>query len=288
MWSCSRCTFYNRQELLCCEVCGGQRSLDVVDLTLNYENLKAQDLKPPLVQNSNELEVVIIEDAENDRNHPKEKFSMKSGGTPPLILDLTDDSCVRYVPRAFSPAPCRKTLRQIRRQHREDEALARSLQKLENDEYVASSSEPTYDVLQDHRRNIKKIVNVKANGIRVVSVEENPHAKVGTKLYTRFVESWQLVQDQSVELAFHGTAECNISSICERGFDPTKRSGQAMGPGEYFAELAQVAHGYCKGGKKMLVVALLLDKTGLTTRANGIFVIHKPEYQLPLFIVTFQ
>ena len=37
----------------------------------------------------------------------------------------------------------------------------------------------------------------------------------------------------------------------------------------------------------MLVFAVLLDKSGLTTDKGNILVIHKPEHQLPIFVITF-
>ena len=42
----------------------------------------------------------------------------------------------------------------------------------------------------------------------------------------------------------------------------------AAGPGEYFArgQHAEVAQAYCKGGRKMLVFAVLMDSSGLTAR----------------------
>lgn len=106
-------------------------------------------------------------------------------------------------------------------------------------------------------------------------------------MYNRFVEAWQRVADQTVTLAFHGTAEENIESICENGLDPKRRVGQVYGPGEYFARRALTSVGYCNAGKKMLVVALLTDKTGLTLDNEDYVVISKPEHQLPLFTVTF-
>lgn len=38
----------------------------------------------------------------------------------------------------------------------------------------------------------------------------------------------------------------------------------------------------------MLVFAVLMDSTGLTSRKQGIVVVHKKEHQLPLFVITFE
>ena len=75
-------------------------------------------------------------------------------------------------------------------------------------------------------------------------------------------------RDKSVRLVFHGTREDNIECICREGLDPTRRgsNGQAHGPGEYFAENPSISVPYCAGGKKMIVFAVLMDKSGLTKR----------------------
>ena len=87
-----------------------------------------------------------------------------------------------------------------------------------------------------------------------------------------------------------------------------------MGAGEYFGIDIHTSLGYCRGGKKMLVFAVLVDPTGVTalqeheTRPTpgqfaapapppgassgapttaGVVVIHKAEHQLPLFVFDF-
>jgi hypothetical protein len=245
----------------------------------------------------------LLDNDDGPRNGQKKKN--KTATTVPtrrhqssngLVMDLTNDSvdvasevaAFAFTPMMIQPSLVQRTLRQIRRQQRQDEALARALQEMEDEDnnHVARQPEATYDVLHWHRQNIHEMLKTQAAGISFVAIDENPHAKVGTTLYNRFVEAWQLVQDQTVELAFHGTAEVNVDAICQHGLDPTKRAGQALGPGEYFAKLATASIPYCKGGKKMLVVAVLIDKTGLTADQNSVLVIHKPEHQLPLFVIT--
>ena len=174
----------------------------------------------------------------------------------------------------------------------DDQALARALQLMEDDERrkaaeAAAAAADSFDVLADHRTGIRDMLKEQAKGINVTSVAENPHSCVGTELYNRFVEAWQRVEDQTVTLAFHGTAEAKIEPICRDGLDPKLRTGQALGCGEYFGKQAAQSLGYCRGGRKMLVVALLTDKTGLTAQNVGVLVINKPEHQLPLFVVSF-
>jgi aerobic-type carbon monoxide dehydrogenase small subunit (CoxS/CutS family) len=49
---------------------------------------------------------------------------------------------------------------------------------------------------------------------------------------------------------------------------------------EYFAKDAAISVGYCRGGRKMLVFAVLTDKSGVTADANSILVVHRSEHQL--------
>jgi len=147
-----------------------------------------------------------------------------------------------------------------------------------------------FDVLSEHRTNIENFVNkhwIEQMG-KIIEIKENPHSLPGTPQYNRFVEEWQKVADQTVKCVFHGTPEANIDAICLGGLDPSRRgkNGQAHGAGEYFADEPAICLAYCKGGKKMLVFAVLLDRSGFT--ANKVTVINNTAHQLPLFIVTFQ
>lgn len=85
----------------------------------------------------------------------------------------------------------------------------------------------------------------------------------------------------------HRRGECR-RHLPRDGLDPNWRSGQAMGPGEYFGEQATTSLTYCKGGRKMLVFLVLLDPSGVTATGQGVTVIHKPEFQLPIAVVTFE
>ena len=126
--------------------------------------------------------------------------------------------------------------------------------------------------------------------LRVVNLIENQSAKPGGRLFQRFQSAWRNLsanQRQTI-LAFHGTPEQNIQSICNNGFDPTKRSGQACGPGEYFAKTPGVPMGYCRGGKKMLLCELLLGQANVHHTIHGDYVVMKnPDHDLPRFIVEF-
>ena len=92
----------------------------------------------------------------------------------------------------------------------------------------------------------------------------NPSAAPGGELYARFAAAYNRARDQSIRLVFHGTAEANIDAICRDGLNPALRSGQAHGPGEYFAgpDNVNVSVPYCKGGKKMIVFVVSWTRRG--------------------------
>ena len=127
--------------------------------------------------------------------------------------------------------------------------------------------------------------------LKVESIGENPHAKPGGVLYKKFIAAKNSLPKDSQQtcLAFHGTAEANIDSICASGYDSSKRSGQAYGPGEYFATTPSVSLSYCSGGKKMLLNELLLGQPGVHhTQSGDIIVMKDPSHDLPRFVITFQ
>jgi hypothetical protein len=49
---------------------------------------------------------------------------------------------------------------------------------------------------------------------------------------------------------------------------------------EYFGKEAEVSAYYCQGGKKMLVFAVLSDKSGITHDNETTVVVHRSEHQL--------
>ena len=128
------------------------------------------------------------------------------------------------------------------------------------------------------------------SSLTVVSRDENPEAKPGGRLFERFRAraSAQPKGERKTCLAFHGTAESNIDSICKNGYDPKLRSGQAHGPGEYFATTPDLSKQYCQG-KKMLLNELLLGKSGVDhTQHGNIIVMKNPDHDLPRFVITFK
>lgn len=129
------------------------------------------------------------------------------------------------------------------------------------------------------------------SNLQVVSLDENVHAKQGGQLFNRFKNAFDSLprHQQKTILAFHGTAETNIQSICSRGYDPSLRRGQAYGPGEYFATKPDTPLSYCSGGKKMLLNELLLGQAGTHHTQHGDIVVMKnPDHDLPRYVITFK
>lgn len=125
----------------------------------------------------------------------------------------------------------------------------------------------------------------------MVSLTENDNAKPGGQLFNRFKSAYDGLpkHHRKTCLAFHGTAENNIQSICSKGYDPKLRSGQAYGAGEYFAVKPDIPLSYCKGGKKMLLNELLLGQAGVHHTQHGDIVVMKnPDHDLPRYIITFR
>jgi hypothetical protein len=68
-------------------------------------------------------------------------------------------------------------------------------------------------------------------------------------------------------VGFHGTRSVDSAiSIAAEGFDPARRSGQALGPGEYFGRHPSTAYEYDMLGGLALVVLLLRDGNVVTNR----------------------
>ena len=144
--------------------------------------------------------------------------------------------------------------------------------------------------LEDVQEFIKKFPNLK-----VTSYKENDSSKPPTgKLFQRFEQAFNNLPQghRKTCLAFHGTPESNIDSICNNGYDPKLRgtsTGQAHGAGEYFGTEPNTSLPYCNAGKKMLVNELLLGQSGVHhTQHGAIIVMKNPTHELPRFVITFQ
>lgn len=76
--------------------------------------------------------------------------------------------------------------------------------------------------------------------------------------------------------------------ICEEGFNPDLRTGQALGPGEYFALDPEISVNYSGPGNKMVVAELLLGEPDVDhTQHDNVIVMKEPANDLPRFVITF-
>ena len=141
------------------------------------------------------------------------------------------------------------------------------------------------------RSEVQNFLDKFKGTLNVVSMDENSAAKPGGLLFQRFKKKMDALPKDKKRtcLAFHGTPENNISSICNNGYDKSLRSGQAHGPGEYFAVSPATPLAYCKGGKKLLLNELLLGVQGTHhTQSGDIVVMKDPHHDLPRFVITFK
>ncbi|XP_064382488.1 E3 ubiquitin-protein ligase NEDD4-like isoform X2 [Halichondria panicea] len=135
----------------------------------------------------------------------------------------------------------------------------------------------------------------KFSDLKVASMKENDHAKPGGALFNTFRSAMMSLptSQRNTCLAFHGTSESNIDSICSTGYDQKKRSRQVNGAGEYFATSPIIPLDYCNGGKKLLLNELLLGQNGTHhtthhTKKGDIVVMKNPAHDLPRFVITFK
>jgi hypothetical protein len=91
--------------------------------------------------------------------------------------------------------------------------------------------------------------------------------------------------------AWHGTTESAIGPICDTGFDPKRRSGQAYGPGEYFGVDANVSKGYARDCKR-LILTYILESNNIKHQPQFCYVVNNPtdwsfSYCLPVLVINF-
>jgi len=146
------------------------------------------------------------------------------------------------------------------------------------------------DVLSEMRKSLLPFVKKQFTMNQMLQFESfhiNKYANCGERLYEVFLGSWT-DSNMQIKLCFHGTPNENVESILRDGLDPKRRTGQAMGKGEYFGLNPLISYPYCRMGNQMILFAVLTDPSGVTVDNGGVIVIHKPEHQLPLGVVTFR
>ncbi|KAL0224140.1 hypothetical protein P9112_003530 [Eukaryota sp. TZLM1-RC] len=111
------------------------------------------------------------------------------------------------------------------------------------------------------------------NGIKAISDNWTPGQTYGPVLHNlglvqgcpamqKFCRAVQQEGKQClnhVVYAWHGSRFQNLASIFHNGFDPSRRSGQAKGPGEYFAAIGYptTSDGYSRDNDYLILTAII-------------------------------
>ena len=137
-----------------------------------------------------------------------------------------------------------------------------------------------------------------------MSVSMNPMCVPGHPMLESFIAACKRHQTYEVEIVFHGTADANIEPICLSGLDPKKRGmhGQAMGRGEYFARIPQIALNHARSvhgrvnrldetfdaGRRLMIFAVLVDPATKGSRPDrqNVVVVEESDRQLPLAVLN--
>lgn len=138
---------------------------------------------------------------------------------------------------------------------------------------------------------------------QVESVESNPSLTEDSHLYQLWRHGIQVMKQLSpsgtMRVAYHGThSEKLTSSICEHGFDPSRRRTQGFGAGEYFSGRPEGAIPYAAGTKQILCCIILNGPQTRTRRPAGfssdIVICNNPPsragatFSLPIFTITYR
>jgi len=157
---------------------------------------------------------------------------------------------------------------------------------------------------------------VKRNNVKLAKIEN----VLKPELVARYETRWNALKAKRGEelarpkIAYHGTAEANITSILERGLlVPGHGEGKDVkhatdngwwGGGIYMSPDAGLSIGYCRGGKRLLICSVLMGKPYTVTQrmdgkglqdghdshiaCNGSeWVIFDPAQVLPCYLISF-
>eukprot|EP00899_Mesostigma_viride_P024755 jgi/Mesvir1/5464/Mv15518-RA.1 len=115
-----------------------------------------------------------------------------------------------------------------------------------------------------------------------VTITRNVKLAPGTQLFDTFLERAIAAADASgtpepsLEVAFHGTYEHNVTSIFEKGLTVTKSSSVY-----YMSTAASYCYGYCRSVRKTIVIFLVL-LTHVNAGGRPVLTSNSTEYQLPV------
>ncbi|CAF1391124.1 unnamed protein product [Adineta ricciae] len=139
---------------------------------------------------------------------------------------------------------------------------------------------------------------------RIVDIICNPYLKQpNTPSLTCFYEGVRELGCQPPPdinqgfFGFHGTSAKAVESICYFGFDPSRRSGQVYGSGEYFGVKATISHGYSikdnpLSESYMMLVAYVMKCDRVKTHKDFCYVVNNPTdwktaFNLPVAVITY-
>eukprot|EP01043_Picozoa_sp_COSAG02_P034945 COSAG02_NODE_2473_length_8740_cov_335.972688_1_plen_2244_part_00 len=138
---------------------------------------------------------------------------------------------------------------------------------------------------------------------KITATVSNPGLLKGCDAMQRFAEAVKQLSASTnrnkelilsnAEFAWHGTgSEDGIRGICDAGFDPKRRRGQAYGRGEYFGVTPGISKGYCGHQKHMILALILHEVEESKLRPQFAYIVDNPvswslSYCLPVLVVSF-
>ncbi|KAL7716349.1 RBR-type E3 ubiquitin transferase [Entamoeba marina] len=106
-------------------------------------------------------------------------------------------------------------------------------------------------------------------------------------------QKWKFKAEEFGLFLYHGTSKESIEKIRATGFDPSRRSGQAYGRGEYFSRKPDISKGYCSNNSNQMILNYILKKESEIKMVSegDIVVVDNPigwenSYCLPLLVIT--
>lgn len=147
--------------------------------------------------------------------------------------------------------------------------------------------------------NIHKIWSHNSNGnapknYPIQKIEKIENETIEHQFHKRYVEltnKYDGVAPETID-GFHGTAENVIPIIADVGFSQNHQINNAYGVGTYFAKDPTVSiNGYCKGGKKLFICKILVDKDAkemIYEQSNKYFIVPDVKGILPTHVITFK
>ncbi|BFU18232.1 hypothetical protein CL6EHI_006850 [Entamoeba histolytica] len=129
---------------------------------------------------------------------------------------------------------------------------------------------------------------------KIIVSQFNTFIQKNSQSYQLFIKSLEISGCKHVSdgfFAFHGSSEAAVRSICENGFDPTKRQAK---DGDYFGINSTTSGhpSYMKGGSNHMMLVFISSKKFNTVISGCCYRVNNPtdcsySYCLPLFIISY-